>query len=115
MDWSPNVAYCVGLITTDGSLSKDGRHIDFTSKDLDLVECIRRELTLENRIGTKGRGGSSARYFRIQFSNVDFYRWLCSIGLSPRKSLTLGELTIPDDFFADFLRGHFDGDGTIIT
>lgn len=31
--WSPKIAYAVGLITTDGSLSKDGRHIDLTSKD----------------------------------------------------------------------------------
>lgn len=31
--WSPEIAYAVGLLTTDGSLSIDGRHIDFTSKD----------------------------------------------------------------------------------
>lgn len=31
--WSPKFAYCIGLITSDGNLSKDGRHISFTSKD----------------------------------------------------------------------------------
>ncbi|MEK7100592.1 MAG: hypothetical protein AAB921_00650, partial [Patescibacteria group bacterium] len=31
--------------------------------------------------------------------------------LTPRKSLTIGALNIPDAFFFDFLRGVFDGDG----
>lgn len=28
------------------------------------------------------------------------------------KSKTLGKLNIPDEYFFDFLRGHFDGDGS---
>ena len=31
--WSPHFAYAVGLLTADGCLSKDGRHLDLTSKD----------------------------------------------------------------------------------
>ncbi len=31
----------------------------------------------------------------------------------PAKSLVLGALTLPDDFFPDFLRGVIDGDGCI--
>ena len=34
IEWSPEFAYAIGLIVTDGSLSKDGRHINFSSKDL---------------------------------------------------------------------------------
>jgi hypothetical protein len=33
----------------------------------------------------------------------------------PAKSLRLGPLQIPDEFFADFLRGCIDGDGSILT
>jgi len=36
------------------------------------------------------------------------------IGLFPRKSLTLKSLDIPNEYFPDFLRGHLDGDGSII-
>jgi hypothetical protein len=96
MDWSPSVAYCVGLITTDGCLSGDGRHIEFSSKDLELVKHMQHCLGQNNRIGSKSRGHGPSRYFRIQLGNVKLYRWLCSIGLSPRKSLTLGALDIPD-------------------
>ena len=31
--WTPELAYIVGLITTDGCLSSDGRHLTFTSCD----------------------------------------------------------------------------------
>ncbi|MDP3794541.1 MAG: LAGLIDADG family homing endonuclease [bacterium] len=113
-DWSPELAYAIGLIATDGNLSIDGRHINFTSKDKDLVETFRRCLRIDNIIGTKSRGGSSLKqYFQVQFGDVHFYRWLLSVGLMPRKSLLLGPLAIPDHLFFDFLRGCFDGDGTI--
>lgn len=112
--WSPFVAYCVGLITTDGCLSPDKRHVDFTSKDRELVEYICSCLGPRNSICMK-RGGNGRWYFRVQLSSVAVYRWLGSIGLTPRKSLTLGALAIPDLWFADFLRGHLDGDGNITT
>jgi len=107
------MAYFVGLITTDGCLSSDGRHIDFTSKDYELVDLFSAFFEDRNRIGTKGRGAGPQRYFRIQLGNVRLYRWLLSIGLTPRKSLTLGVLQIPDHVFADFLRGSLDGDGSL--
>jgi hypothetical protein len=31
--WKPNLAYIIGLLTTDGNLSKDGRHICMRSSD----------------------------------------------------------------------------------
>gem|GEM_PF-6676481 len=37
IQWSPEFAYVIGLLTTDGNLSPDGRHINFTSKDRELV------------------------------------------------------------------------------
>ncbi len=112
MDWSADFAYAVGLITTDGSLSKDGRHINFTSKDYEQVEHFKTILSLTNKIGMKSSGGGERkRYFVIQFGNVKLYRFLLSIGLCPNKSKALKELKVPDEYFSDFLRGCLDGDG----
>ena len=36
-EWTPHIAYCVGLIASDGSLSNDGRHVDLTSLDYDQL------------------------------------------------------------------------------
>ena len=114
--WTPEIAYAVGLIVTDGSLSLDGRHITFTSSDYQLVETFKGCLGLSNRITYSPPGSYTKRtVYRIQFSDVAFYEWLLGIGLMPNKSLRLGALNVPDEHFADFLRGHFDGDGCIYT
>jgi hypothetical protein len=111
--WSPELAYVIGLIATDGSLSNDGRHINFTSKDEELVKLVLNSLGLVNKIGRKARGYSDdKKYYVIQFGDVVFYRFLLKLGLFPNKSKTLGSLKIPKKYFFDFLRGHFDGDGT---
>lgn len=114
LEWSHDFAYAIGLITADGNLSPDLRHINFTTKDLDLAHTFRRCLGLSNKIGTKARGGSTVKeYFVVQFGDKNFYDFLLSIGLTKAKSKTLGELIIPTPFFADFLRGCMDGDGSI--
>lgn len=112
MRWSSNFAYCIGLITTDGSLSKDGRHIAFVSKDLEIIRKFAQALNLKNTISKKRSGYTNRKMYSIlQFGNVRLYRFLLSIGLCPNKTKRLKKLLIPDKYFADFLRGHLDGDG----
>ena len=82
--WSSNFAYATGLLTADGNLSKDGRHINLTSKDIQLLNTFKKSIKLSGvKIGTKSSGYSKKRYFQIQFSNVKLYRWLSEIGLTP--------------------------------
>lgn len=112
--WSSDFAYVVGLITTDGNLSSDGRHFDFTSNDVELIETFKNCLNIKNRI-VKKKSSYTNRYssFRIQFGNITLYKFLLEVGLMPNKSKKLGSLKIPNEFFFDFLRGHLDGDGSI--
>lgn len=112
--WSPAFAYAIGLLTSDGNLSPDGRHITFTSKDEELARHFITALNINGQhIGKKASGSvSSKKYFVVQFSDVLFYRFLLSIGLMPNKSLVLREVTVPDEIFSHFVRGLFDGDGT---
>ena len=111
--WSPNIAYAVGLITTDGSLSSDKRHITFVSKDIGLIKTLKHCLCLNNRIKPKKSGFSKKMYYKIQFGDVKFYRWLLKIGLTPNKTKSIGELNLPKKYLPDFLRGHLDGDGCL--
>ncbi|MDD2689934.1 MAG: LAGLIDADG family homing endonuclease [Candidatus Omnitrophica bacterium] len=114
--WTPELAYIVGLITTDGSLSKDKRHIDFTSNDLQLLKTFKKCLSLRNKISKKFSSHKSARKsYHLQFSDVKFYNWLLTIGLMPNKTYHLGKIKIPKLYFRDFLRGYLDGDGSIFT
>ena len=112
--WSSDLAYAIGLITTDGNLSPDRRHFDFTSNDIKLIETFKSCLNIKNKIARK-KSTYTNKYssFRIQFGNVTLYKFLLGIGLMPNKSKRLKSLKVPDKFFFDFLRGHLDGDGSI--
>lgn len=109
--WTPNFAYAIGLLVTDGCLSKDGRHIDLTSKDREQLENFLKCLKSKNKIGLK-HSGRDRKYLRVQLGDVEFYRFLESIGLMPGKTKIIGGINVPKRYFFDFLRGHFDGDGT---
>jgi len=112
--WNCDFAYAVGLFTADGCLSSDGRHLEFTSKDEQQVKTFARCLNLKNSITLKSRGNSKEKkYFHIQFGDVKLYRFLNSIGLTSKKSLTIKELQIPKIFMPDFTRGLLDGDGSM--
>lgn len=111
--WTPELAYVIGLITTDGNLTIDGRHISYTSKDFQLAQTFKDLLRIQNVIGKKQRGGSLIKkYFVVQFGDVNFYEFLTHIGLMPKKSKSLAALKIPNNYFRDFLRGCIDGDGS---
>lgn len=108
--------YVIGYIVTDGNLSKDGRHICIVSKDLEHLEKMRLALLIKTPVGKKWRSPSSSRECgQLQFSDVKFYRFLQSINIRPRKSLTQGIIPVPPKFFKDFLRGTIDGDGSIFS
>ena len=110
--WTPELAYVVGLLTTDGCLINDGRHIDLTSKDIEQLENFNMCLGKNARISKKKSGFSKRIYYRVQISDAGLYRFLLSIGLSPAKTKIMKEIRVPDDYFFDFLRGHHDGDGS---
>ncbi len=116
MKWTSNLAYAVGLITSDGCLSPDGRHITLTSVDKQLLNTFKKCLNKNCKISLNPKGGYTNKKmaYRVQFSDVKLYNWLLKIGITPNKSLTIGPLKINLKYFRDFLRGHLDGDGSII-
>jgi hypothetical protein len=114
-EWNSRLAYAIGLIATDGNLSKDKRHVSLTSTDKDLLATFRDCLGKQNSISKNPRGSISLKQsYRVQFGDVVLYDWLVKIGLHENKSLTIGPLRIDKKYFRDFLRGHLDGDGSII-
>jgi len=106
------MAYVVGLLATDGCLSSDKRHIILTSRDRELVEsfltCLGRPIKY-----TVGRTRLGKRAYYAQFYDVTFYDWLVARGLTPRKSLTLGAIDVPETYLIPLARGLLDGDGSV--
>jgi hypothetical protein len=99
--WSRDIAYVVGLIATDGNLSKNRRTVSVSSKDSTCSKpcngvCACRTGSLHTQVATA---------ITFQWNDRPFYDWLLGLGLTPAKSLTLGPLAVPDEHFADFFRG----------
>jgi intein-encoded DNA endonuclease-like protein len=110
--WSPNFAYAVGLIVTDGNVSSDGRHITFISKDKEQLLNFQRALHIQVPISHTRSGYTGQMETRIQFSDSIFWEFLVSIGVMPNKSKVIQAVKIPAKYFMDFLRGCLDGDGS---
>ena len=110
--WSAEVAYACGLMATDGCLLPNGRHLNLTSNDLDQLETFKKCLNLKANISWKKSGYTGRMNSQIQFGDVVLHKWFRSIGLTPNKTKTIGKLNIPDEYFFDYLRGEFDGDGS---
>lgn len=111
MAWSPELAYAVGLIATDGNLSSDGRHVSLTSKDIPQLKTFLKCIGRPDVPVAEKQGHYRKTITHVQMSDVCLYGFLLSIGLTPNKTKTMGPLLIPDAYFFDFLRGHHDGDG----
>ncbi|HUQ17587.1 MAG TPA: hypothetical protein VM070_07345 [Candidatus Saccharimonadales bacterium] len=109
--WTPKLAYAVGLLATDGCQA-DGRHLAFPSADRELVESLLHCLGKTNRIAT-ARTRIGGTIYRTQIGDVALCRWLLGIGITPRKSLTLGPIAVPDELILACARGLLDGDGSI--
>lgn len=110
--WSPTLAYAIGLMATDGCVA-DRDHISFPSADRELAELFAKCLGKANPI-SEFRTQSGGIAYRVQFGDVLFCRWLAGIGITERKSLTIGAIRVPDDLLLDLTRGLLDGDGSII-
>jgi hypothetical protein len=113
LTWTDPLAYAAGLAATDGNLSRDRRHLTFDSSDAELVElflqCVGRPISYGPQPTRTG-----GIVYRAAFSDVELYRWLLAIGLTPAKSLTLGGIDVPDAFLLPVVRGLLDGDGSVV-
>jgi intein/homing endonuclease len=110
-EWSPAMAYVLGFIYADGCLieHKNGYNgLDITSKDLGLLRLIKKHLESEHKISSKERG------YRLQIRNKNIYKDLLACGLIPRKSKIISFPDIPKKFAGHFIRGLFDGDGSVM-
>jgi len=110
--WSPQLAYVIGLIASDGYLDKDYNCVGLKSTDLELIKLYCQCLHLSENISIKTRHHPRWKsLYEVRLSDPVYRAFLESIGLTSAKSRTLSSLSIPDDVFPDFLRGYMDGDG----
>jgi hypothetical protein len=108
--WSRNMAYIFGFWCADGCIyGKKIFDITIRMKDKYLIKRIAKELEYEGNIYDY----VDRQACRLNFSCVVIYNDIVSLGGSENKSLTLKFPQVPKEYLADFIRGYFDGDGSV--
>jgi hypothetical protein len=115
IDWNSNFAYIIGVIASDGYITKDNSYVRFNLKDRELVENIKRGLGLKNKISYYSPKDRKVGWYSFEFGDRNFCEFLISIGIKNNKSTTIEKVKIPNMFFPDFCRGLFDGDGSFFS
>ena len=108
--WSNNMAYILGFWYADGCIY-GGKIFDITlhKKDKYIIKQIAQELDYQGPI----LDYVDRQACRINFSCKVIYNDLIALGGTERKSKILQFPNIPIEFLPDFIRGYFDGDGSV--
>lgn len=105
--WTPQSAWLVGLLWTDGWLN--GTSLGLKSKDEQLIVDVKRLLSTD--VQTKIEKG---KYYRISIASKRIVQKLKDFGMCENKSLVIGwPLSMTDDLKWHFIRGLLDGDGCV--
>lgn len=108
-------AYWAGFIAADGNIRKDflKMRIELNIQDYSHLEKFKKSIEGDNPIKESIRPNNHSCY--IDVNCKEFCLALNNLGITPKKSLTLQvkfEL-IPKELRNHFIRGYFDGDGSI--
>lgn len=114
---SNNMYYILGLLYADGSITRNRAsyvvQLSLDSKDKELINSIAKVLSFKKKIytSTDKRYGSSMT--SIQIYSEEMFSDLIELGCCERKSNSLVYPNIPIEYKKYFIRGYFDGDGSI--
>lgn len=116
-----NKAYILGFLFADGhnAMSKSTLTMSLQEEDFDILEKIRIELSSDKPLEFLDYSNKHdfGYHYKNQYRMNVFSKHICdslnNIGMTTNKSLTLRFPTIDPILYSHFIRGYFDGDGTI--
>ena len=112
--WSRDMAYILGFIYADGNLTKNkrgGHYLSIYTADRELLIKMREVLKSDHKISN--RKSVSGFNYCIQIGSKEIFADLNKIGMRLNKTFRMKLPKIPNKYFSDFLRGYFDGDGSV--
>lgn len=110
-----NMAWLVGFLASDGSISSSDNaiKIGLAKKDKEILEKIKKEVEIENKIKeyTTNNGHEVAELVWSCKKHKDALNKYC---VTPNKTFTLQPpYMLPYKYWIDYIRGYFDGDGSV--
>lgn len=116
---SEEKAYWLGFLYADGAVVRQGEYytivIALSSIDKEHISKFKKSLNTSYKVREyTNKSGNS--YCRIECCSKKLFNSLVNLGCFERKTLILDFPTseqVPDHLIHHFMRGYFDGDGTI--
>ena len=107
--WTRESAYVLGWMFSDGNVTADKRtfRLHLNKKDLKIVAKIKK--ALKSNHGIKIHGD----YLRFSVHSKKMCSDLIALGCGPKKAKKIRLPKIPQKYLSNFVRGYFDGDGSI--
>lgn len=116
--WSKEMAYVLGYFAADGCMFVNPRgshYFSFSSTDRELLEKVKRLLESKHKISIKKLQNKKWKTsFMLQVGSRQMYNDLRKLGFVPNKEFRLKLPKVPKRYMRHFVRGYFDGDGSII-
>jgi intein-encoded DNA endonuclease-like protein len=102
------MAYVLGFIYADGNIDNSKKILSISQKEPEILHKILKLMDSNAKINVGKYGVHS-----IKIVNKKITSDLSKIGLTPNKSLSINFPDIPPGYARHFIRGCWDGDGSI--
>lgn len=101
---------CLGLfVLTAISFAQGG--VAIYTADRNLLSDIRKLIGSTHKLSE--RRSDTGVVYRIQVGSKEWFGDLAILGIHPNKARRMRVPRVPKEFFSDFVRGYFDGDGNV--
>ena len=106
--WTQEMAYVLGFWYADGHMRHARSYrIIFSSKDKDHLISIRNSFTSNSPVV------DDRNSYSLVICSKKLYFELSRLGGTSHKSASITFPKLPEQFLTDFIRGYFDGDGSV--
>lgn len=104
-------AYWLGFLYADGYILEKGKALitGLTLKDLEHIEKFKCDINSTHLI----KEAKTTNNYQLNIYNTKFSKYLVDKGCVPRKTYLIEFPIIESDLINHFIRGYFDGDGSI--
>jgi len=112
-----NSAYILGMLASDGCVASDQNqiYIELQREDKELLEKINKELQNEREVKDYENHSKNTLNSKLYFFSQQIKTDLALYHIIPNKTAYDNDFmeNIKEEFYMDYIRGHFDGDGSI--
>ncbi|UCH98706.1 MAG: helix-turn-helix domain-containing protein [Candidatus Aminicenantes bacterium] len=115
-NWSPGMAWVLGLLFADGNMEKSNPVFRLSQRTPDglwkVLNLMRSSHTIAIKEKKSYKGVISGKIYNFKVWNKKIYNDLLNLGLKPAKSTDMKFPRIPPEYMNHFIRGLYDGDGS---